>query len=77
MLTVVYLQVLTVDQEIIVCNPVLVLFENGKHANVLSLPWHPAVMQAYHLEVHGGIAGINLNVIKAVTFCVHLYTSHY
>jgi hypothetical protein len=60
----VQLQALSVDQEIIVCSPVLVLFENGKHADVLGLPWHPAISQSYQLKVHGGITSVGLNLVK-------------
>lgn len=47
-------EALTVEQEVIVCSPVLILFENEESSNVLSLPWFPKVIQAYQLRVQGG-----------------------
>lgn len=48
------MQALTVEQEVLVCSPVLILSENDEVDKALSLPWNPKIHQAYQLKVQGG-----------------------
>ncbi|KAI5054712.1 hypothetical protein GOP47_0029857 [Adiantum capillus-veneris] len=49
-----YFEVLRVEQEVLVCSPVLILSEKGEPDKVLNLPWNARTIQAYQLKVQGG-----------------------
>ncbi|MCO5578576.1 hypothetical protein L7F22_032420 [Adiantum nelumboides] len=47
-------EVLSVEQEVLICSPVLILSEKGETDKVLNLPWNAKIVQAYQLKVLGG-----------------------
>lgn len=47
-------EVLNVEQEVIVCSPVLISFQDKERRNVLHLPWNAKAVQDYQLKAEGG-----------------------
>ncbi|KAH7441880.1 hypothetical protein KP509_03G060400 [Ceratopteris richardii] len=43
-----------VEQEVLVCNPVLIIFKGGMDGKVLNLPWNRKSVQEFQLEAVGG-----------------------